>query len=297
MDEYFLGWAGPGAPDFRDIMFEPGYKLGDLPPSFDLDVPSPGAPFDPSWDQSRLGSCGPFTAGEDIVFRSLLAGVSPVTKPSMLFMYYNTRLLMGTVNSDSGVNNRTMLKAIKQYGYCTETAWPYDISKFTMKPPDAAYQTAALQEADFTYMAVEQSLATMKSCLAQKQPIIFGFSVFASMMTAAVTASGDVPMPGSNDSQVGGHDVLLTGWDDATQRFKFKNHWRAWGKNGTSYGTIPYAYATNPKLANDFWTVIGNVPVVPPLPPTPPAGQFSLSLSGHGVIDGLIASGYTITKN
>jgi len=43
---------------------------------------------------------------------------------------------------------------------------------------------------------------------------------------------------------LGGHALVLVGYNDSTSRFTFRNSWGAsWGDAG--YGTIPYAYLTS----------------------------------------------------
>jgi hypothetical protein len=281
-----LGWH-PGVGDSRHLKFLASPRvLASLPASFDLDTPSIGAPFDPAWDQGNLGSCGPNTASEMIVYDQTKDPgevTAPVVMPSRLFVYYVTRDLMGTIRSDSGVDNATMLKAMAQYGYCDESLWPYTISKFTDQPPTTCFAEAATRKQGFVYQSVAQNLAVMKACLVQTgRPFMFGFTVYDSMMTPAVDASGIVPDPTSADSVDGGHDVTFVGYDDNRQipgsasvgAFRFKNHWTPqWGLNG--YGWISYAYATNPQLASDFWTITkaSEITVSPaPVPPGPTPG-------------------------
>lgn len=268
-----FGWRRQ-QPDFRDLKYRvPREHQLFLPASIDLDSPSPGAPWDPGLDQGDLGSCGPNALAEEIAFGTIKSGASR-NLASRLFLYYNTRLLMGTVNQDSGVDNRTMLKALKQYGWCEESLWPYDINAFTHKPSAAAYQAASLNAGSILYEAVDQVLETMKSVLAGGDTFLFGFTVYNSMLTSAVDASGDIPMPSRRDGVAGGHDIEICGYDDSTQRFKLKNSWgTSWGKNG--YGTIPYAYATNANLAGDFWRVTQEMPAPPAPPPGPPPGPPS----------------------
>jgi hypothetical protein len=262
-----FGWVR-SAPDPRDFHYRcPTQVLQALPPSIDLSQPALGSPFEPAWDQGELGSCGPNTLGENIVWDDLKAGQTTVM-PSRLFLYYVTRSLMGTVTQDSGVDNRTMLKAFAQYGFCDESLWPYDTGKFTEKPPQACFDQAAQRKPNIVYQAVAQQLDQMKGCLvATGKPFIFGFVAFQSLMSPAVAASGDVPDPNILDRQIGGHDVLICGYDDASQRFKFKNHWGQWGRNG--YGTISYAYALTAQLAGDFWTVTQAPEGITPPKPAP----------------------------
>lgn len=290
---YSFGWR-PSAPDFRDehYRFVPQVSAADLPPAFDLTAAGVGSPFDPCWNQADLGSCGPHSLGENIAYDliKLDGDASNNVMPSRLFLYYNARLEMGTVGSDSGVDNRSMLKAFAKYGWCDESLWPYDTSKFTQKPPQACYDQAASRLKNIKYMAVSQDVATMKACLYEtRRPFIFGFSVYKSMLTPAVDQTGDIPLPqGLFDQQAGGHDVLIVGWDDSTGRFKLRNHWYRtptvpWGRNG--FGTIPYSYAVNSQLAGDFWSVTkvaGDVAPNPPQPPAPSGAVLGLRLTTDG---------------
>ena len=61
-------------------------------------------------------------------------------------------------------------------------------------------------------------------------------------------------MPGRDESVLGGHAVLLVGYDDSTRRFRLRNSWSEdWGQQG--YGTLPYEYVTDGNLSDDFWCV------------------------------------------
>jgi C1A family cysteine protease len=207
--------------------------------------------------------------------------------PSRLFIYYCARSLMGTIQQDSGVDNRSLLKALARYGWCDEADWPYDIERFRTQPLATCFEAAAKRKI-VQYLAVPQTLDQMKGCLAGNDPFIFGFTVYESLESEAVTKTGVVPMPGLLERATGGHDVTVVGYDDTTQRFKFKNSWGPkWGING--YGWIPYSYATNPRLAGDFWTVRhAAMPSPSPAPtPAPIAGRRVIVVTGGTVeIDG-----------
>lgn len=267
----FFGWR-PSPPDFRDHLYSvPRIVQETLPARIDLTSPVVPAPFTPTYDQSSIGSCGPNSGVGDIVFAALRQQQLPaVPMPSRLFVYYCTRELMGTIESDSGVDNRSMMKALAKYGWCDEALWPYDISRFKQKPSPACYAQAANRKI-VQYLSVPQTLTQMKGCLASGDPFIFGFTVYQSMLGHDVEQSGVVPMPNAHDVAVGGHDVLFVGYDDATRMFKFRNSWGRWGQDG--YGFFPMEYATNPQLSGDFWTIRHSaIPTPEPTPtPTPPS--------------------------
>jgi C1A family cysteine protease len=85
---------------------------------------------------------------------------------------------------------------------------------------------------------------------------MMGILVFASWMeSAAAMASGKIPQPRARDQIVGGHAIALSGWDDASRVFTFRNSWGSRvGKNGVFQ--IPYDYVCNPNYAGDAWVVV-----------------------------------------
>jgi C1A family cysteine protease len=173
--------------------------------------------------------------------------------PSRLFIYYNERVIEGTVGSDSGGQLRDGIKSIAKQGVCPETEWPYVITQFATKPPAQSF-TDALQNTAVSYQRVAQSLSQFKGCLASGYPFVFGFTVYESFESPAVAQSGNAPLPASGEKSLGGHAVLAVGYDDTAQQFIVRNSWGpAWGQAG--YFTLPYAYLTDPGLASDFWTI------------------------------------------
>lgn len=258
----YFGWAGPDHFDARDLPYTvSNIVLAALPESVDL---RPKFKL-PVFDQQSIGSCGPNTAAGDLLFDQE-QNSSPDIVPSRLFIYYNTREIMGTVNKDSGVYNRDLCKALNKYGWPDEQSWPYQIAKFREEPPASVYAEAETRKV-VRYERVQQTLDQMKGALAQGDPFIFGFLWYSGWSSASRT--GDLPMPKAGERPAGGHDVLIVGYDNATQRFIFRNSWgTGWGANGC--GTIPYAFATNPMQASDFWTLHWDDAVVPPPPDPPP---------------------------
>jgi len=174
--------------------------------------------------------------------------------PSRLFIYYNERLLEGTVNYDAGAYIRDGIKTVNQQGVAPESDWPYLISKFRQRPPTISY-THALTHKVSQYLRLDNTvLNNLKSCLAAGFGFVFGFTVYASFESNAVTNTGIVPMPQPGDYVLGGHACFCLGYDDAHQWFIVRNSWGPnWGDHGHFY--IPYSYLTNSNLASDFWTI------------------------------------------
>jgi C1A family cysteine protease len=241
------GWI-PDLPDQRDHLYAaPPVFLDALPPATDLRPSCPAV-----YNQGKLGSCTANAIGAAIEYDRLLEKL-PDFVPSRLFIYYNERVIEGTVDFDSGAQLRDGIKTVASQGVCPEPEWPYDIDKFTHKPPAKAYADAKTDRA-ISYQSLIQDLNQMKGCLASGYPFIFGFTVYESFETEAVKESGHAPMPRPSERAIGGHAVMAVGYDDATQRFLVRNSWgTGWGLAG--YFTLPYTYLIQPGLASDLWTI------------------------------------------
>jgi C1A family cysteine protease len=242
------GWVRD-LPDARDLMYAaPLLRYPDgLPTSVDLRSECP-----PIYDQGQLGSCTANGIAGAIEFDQRKQGVKDFV-PSRLFIYYNERVIEGHVNEDSGAQIRDGVKVVNKLGAPPEGDWPYDINKFTDKPPPTVY-SEALQEIVTSYARVGQNLTNMRGCLAEGYPFVFGFTVYESFESDTVAKTGIVPMPASGESVLGGHCVVAVGYDDKQRRFTIRNSWGTnWGIAG--YCMMPYEYLIDPSLASDFWTL------------------------------------------
>ena len=241
------GWI-PDQPDQRDHMYAaPAEFLAALPPRADLRRRCPKV-----YNQGRLGSCTANAIAGAIEFERRKQRLSDFV-PSRLFIYYNERVIEGTVRSDSGAQLRDGIKSVASQGVCSEPEWPYVIGRFATKPSARAYNDAQLDRA-ISYQSLVQDINQMKGCLASGYPFVFGFTVYQSFESAAVARTGHAPMPGWGERAVGGHAVMAVGYDDASQWFVVRNSWgAAWGMSG--YFTLPYSYLLQAGLSSDFWTI------------------------------------------
>jgi C1A family cysteine protease len=241
-------WYGyrPDTMDVRDLRFKA--PSGALPSKVDL---RPG--FSPVYDQGSLGSCTANAIAGAMEF-DMLKQKEASFSPSRLFIYYNERVMEGTIKEDAGAEIRDGIKSVNIVGAPNENLWPYRIGRFAAKPPRPAY-TQAKQHKSVLYQRIDSTkLSDLKACLAAGFPFVFGFSVYADFESPRVASTGKVNLPKKGESLVGGHAVVAAGYDDAAGRFTVRNSWAAdWGIGG--YFTIPYGYLTNLNLADDFWKI------------------------------------------
>jgi C1A family cysteine protease len=243
------GWI-PDLPDHRDHLYAaPQPVLAKLPKKVDLRTKCP-----PVFNQGELGSCTANAIAAAHQFGQMKQKKPKAFTPSRLFIYYNERVMEGTVREDSGAMIRDGIKSLVKQGAAPESTWPYAIKKFATKPPKKCYD-AGLKNQALSYQRLTPVLSQLKGCLAAGYPFVFGFSVYESFESEAVARTGKVPMPdGSTEKQLGGHAVLAVGYDEAKQRFIVRNSWGAgWAIKG--YCTFPYAYLLDANLCDDFWTV------------------------------------------
>jgi C1A family cysteine protease len=119
------GWIRD-LPDARDYVYAAPlmrFPIG-LPASVDLRSACP-----PIYDQGQLGSCTGNGIAGAIEFDQKKQGTKEFT-PSRLFIYYNERVMEGTVPQDAGAQVRDGIKSVATLGAPPETDWSYDIAKF-----------------------------------------------------------------------------------------------------------------------------------------------------------------------
>jgi C1A family cysteine protease len=229
MKKRVYGWK-PELPDIRDIPHVSLAKPRQLPDVFRLEG------FPPCWDQGSLGSCVGHGVAAAVWWERHKLSSNP-TIPSRLMIYYGARSIEHTIKQDSGAAIRDGVKAAHKLGVCRETVWPYIESKFARKP---------------TAKALVEASQHRVPAIFEGFPVIVGFSAYDNFESDETAKTGLVSMP--NGKLIGGHCVLVVGWDDAYQQFICRNSWGTeWGQQG--YFRIPYDYLADRDLADDFWTL------------------------------------------
>jgi C1A family cysteine protease len=243
--KFVFNWK-PDLTDYRDHVFKASVTKV-IPSKIDL---RPFCP--PIYDQGELGSCVANAVGAAFQFGQMKQK-RPTFIPSRLFIYYNQRVMMNTIKSDSGASLRNGIKTLDNTGVCPELDWRYKISKYTQKPPQNCYDIALKNQVE-EYLHVNSSIPEIKHCLADGFPVAFGFTVYSSLLTDEVAQTGIMPMPQDKDELQGGHAVLAVGYDNSKNALLVRNSWGTdWGLYG--YFWMPYDYISLAHLASDFWSI------------------------------------------
>ena len=224
-----------------------------LPPSANLQGAMP-----PVYDQGALGSCTA-QAGCGAFDYQYRRQNSTFAFPSRLDLYQNELKHDGTWPNDNGSYTSSILWVLTKQGVCLEKDWIYNPAKLAMNPPACATKRRP------EYMAVtvfdvpnDASGYGVKSCIALKKlPVLTGGYVFENIFTPLkdkVTGQWYVPMP--KGKPVGGHEILIVGFDDNLTIagikgwVRVRNSWgSSWADSG--YAWFPQAYLLNPKYFED----------------------------------------------
>lgn len=196
-------------------------------------------------DQGNIGSC---------VSNAFALCINMLTNKyvriSRLFHYYCGRAIGGDSSIlDTGLNIRTAANIIRKFGACAEQTWPYVTANYPELPPLGVFKASKLFK-KYNYTFLTQDLISFKSCLlVSKSPIIFGLYLYDSFIKST---RGVIPTPDITTEQLlGGHCMLIIGYNDATQTFTCANSWgSSWGDRGLCH--IPYAYLLDSTLSCDF---------------------------------------------
>jgi len=241
--KYNLVWEKDRPKDERDYHFL-ALRTAPLPEIVSLRTAFP-APY----DQGEHGTC---------VLNAVAGCMDYWTKkmggdfymPSRMQMYTLARIADKTFPEDAGTTVRQGMNIARKFGGAPESLWPYDDAHFNEKPT-ADVLKAAAQHQGTKFGTVKMLPTEFKKFLANGCPIAFGIQVYSSFESAAVTATGMVPMPSSKEELLGGHGIVAVGYDSSRKLIECRNSWSAkWGDNG--YFWLPEEYVFgDEELASD----------------------------------------------
>lgn len=203
----------------------------------------------PLKDQSRIGSCASHSAADLVEMEYALNKIERILPLSELWHYYVVRSpeFMNVPGQDSGQDFRSMCKVLAQKGIAPEVLCPYDVTKFNDKPTYWADMFASYYKI-LSYHRVT-SVADIAKVIYLNHPIALGVYVTPAFMRHR---GKEAIQPANDDRMLGGHAIVLLGYDLPNRRYKIKNSWGSgWGDNG--YAWVSESYLL--KYCIDMWHV------------------------------------------
>jgi C1A family cysteine protease len=259
----FLGWK-PDLPDFRDRYMTAPHPtaVAALPKAATL--PNATTMLPPIRDQGDQGSCTGHSTRTAVQYKRA-AEKKASLELSPRFIYFNARVIEGTVNQDAGAMIRDVIKGVNKLGVASEKLCPYSDKVLTQRPTSQAYKEA-LDDQVLKYERVQQNHDYVAHCIVSGNPIVIGMTVYESMMSDQVANNGLLPMPTADDGVDGGHAICVVAYDDTMSILGQKGgvlianswgqEWGCKGPNGTrGYFWMPWRYLLDTDLVDDLWSV------------------------------------------
>lgn len=194
-------------------------------------------------DQGRRGTCVAFaaTTGHEMLRAD---GVDL----SEEFMHWAAKERDGLPDVAEGTTLAAAARALADLGQPPEVLWPYDDARDVRdpayRPSDEAITEAAGRRLAGGH-AISPTSAALRDALDQGLPVLLGLRIHATWF--GQLSDGRIPVPAADAVALGGHAVLLAGYEDGGVAagedgyFIVRNSWgEDWGDGG--YGYLPYAY-------------------------------------------------------
>ncbi|MDR1626632.1 MAG: C39 family peptidase [Spirochaetia bacterium] len=236
-----------------------------IPPAVDLSAkfPKPGY-------QGEQQSCVAWATGyavksyhENLKNNWGLNSAATTFSPSFIYNQINN-------GQDAGSTIPDALELVKSQGSATLKTMPY--GDYKQKPAAQARIEAAKYKAASYERLDGKNTNALKLLLAAGQPIVVGMKTYENFMTY----SGGVYKKTSG-AYLGGHAMVIVGYDDSKQAFKIMNSWsERWGEKGFSW----YDYGLFAEMNHTAMVLYdnpSNTPAVsyPPNSLTASAGAYS----------------------
>jgi len=244
-----------------------------LPSSVDLSayLPTPG-------NQGMQGSCVAWSVA--YAYKSFHEKIergwdfSDKTIFSPAYIYNQIHLDNSPTGGGSYIHEA--LELVKSQGVATLSKMPYDPNNYKRMPSEEARREASLYKAKGWERVAVDDVTGLKKVLASGNTIVIGMTIYENFYNYRGGLYNS--FSGKN---MGGHAMLVVGYDDSKNAFKIQNSWGTyWGDKG--YAWVDYnVFKTLVKQAYVMYDVIDSKPDKSPNPPS------SVSVS-KGVFEGKI---------
>lgn len=202
-------------------------------------------------DQGNIESCVPTCISTVYYYLTMKQSNKLKFRISRLYLYYQFRRLYDDVKLDEGSTIRDCINILHTDGIVPEFLYPYIESKVFNNPSDFLEKYSRFCKC----LGFENiSRKVIKQKLLLDYPVLCGIKLFDSVYTDEVKNTGTISYSEEYDKILGGHCIILVGFDDKKKYYKFINSWGStWGDKG--FGYLPYEYIKNIRLSNEFYII------------------------------------------
>jgi len=196
-------------------------------------------------NQANIGSCVANAGSQGVrmsqVRQMMAAGVEKPSPPlaSRLFGYFNARAYHEATAIDDGTFIRYFFKSLNKYGFCPESEWPYDTSRFAELPDQSVYRRAFDQKDPTDYYRItgsgEDRLSAIRKAISLGHPVVFG-TIVSKDFTMGRGVRDLIGPTLDADQHAGGHAMLVEGYSPGG--FTILN---SWGDGFADHGRVRFS--------------------------------------------------------
>lgn len=192
--------------------------------------------FGPVENQLNLGACSAFAATQWYSAWQVALG-KPWIEFDELAQYWEERNLEGTVDTDSGAFIHDAVKVLENDGVMPEQG--YNTANFKNKPDESKFIPGTMIPAEYVKQIDPMDLLPgVLDALAHGYPVIFGMLVFPDIKSEQVAKTGILPFPTQPEQSIGGHAMVLWGYDRTNVSFRTVDGRNQWGEDWGDKGNI-----------------------------------------------------------
>jgi C1A family cysteine protease len=208
-------------------------------------------------DQGSEGSCTAHTgtSAAEWIFRAYFG---KMTRFAPQYTYARELMAQGSFPQDVGSDGVTLCNSMIVNGLCEEAAFPYIAGQITAPTPEQD-ANAALHRLGAYHGLTGSSVALSALGNATPWPVEVGFTVYSSFESELLASTGVMPVPAAGESVLGGHEVLMVGYDisvaptlrpaSCPPAALIQNSWgTTWGLNGFFWMPLAILDATDTDL-------------------------------------------------
>ena len=135
-------------------------------------------------------------------------------QPSILYMYYFSRLLSNNLNQNVKVNYVDIFNSINTYGICSEKDYKYDINKINDKP-----EIIGSNKYEIEFHEVKKNVDDIKKILIDGKPVLMSCQIFRQFTSNEASDSGKIKLPHLCEKNIGVLECCIYGYRDSNKAF------------------------------------------------------------------------------
>jgi hypothetical protein len=205
-------------------------------------------------NQGKIESCVPTCISTLYYYYTVKQNNHLKIRISRLYLYYKVREVYSEIDKDNGSTIQDCINELVVNGAPPEFIYPYNIDNIFEPPCDLSINLSKYCKC-LGFNKIDRF--KIKKYLSNDDPIICGIKIFFDIHDKEIGKTGIIPSPITNSIIISGHCILIVGYNDNTQQYKFINSWgEKWGDNGCGY--IGYDYIYNYRFSDEFY-ILKNV--------------------------------------